>query len=81
MTDELKAPAYRRRRWGCALVGVVALLLLGWLAWTGWQSVQRVQRVQANLSALQALADPSTLMELQPQDLLGLRDQVAAPGR
>ncbi len=78
MTDELKAPAHRGRRWGCALVGVVALLLLAWLAWTGWQSYVRVQRLQANVSALQALADPSTLMELQPQDLLGLGDQVAA---
>lgn len=78
MTDQPHAPARGRRRWGCAAVGVVALLLLAWLAWTGWQTYTRVQRLQTNLGALQALADPTTLMDLQPQDLVGLRTQVAA---
>jgi hypothetical protein len=78
MTDELKTPARAYRRWGCTLGFVLALLLLAWLAWTGWQTYTRVQRLQSNLGALQALADPGTLMALQPQDLVGLRDQVQA---
>lgn len=78
MTDELKTPARAYRRWGCALGMLLALLLLAWLAWTGWQTFTRVQRLQSNLGALQALADPATLMALQPQDLVGLRTQVQA---
>lgn len=78
MTAKLETPARGRRGWGCALGIALALLLVAWLTWTGWQAYTRVQHLRANLSALQALADPGTLMDLRPQDLAGLHDRVVA---